>query len=261
MSDRDEARHALPGKAPPAVALVLARAGSKGVPGKNTADIAGKPCVAWTIEAALRSSVARVVVSTDDARVGEVARGLGVEVVERPAALASDAARIDDAARHAAGVAFPQTHHVVILYANVPVRPARLIDDALDLLRLGGCDSVQSFTPVGKHHPWWTVRVDECTGELRPWEGERLFHDVFRRQDLPAAYVPDGGVMALTRDSLFLRRTDEPSHPHAFLGRVRRAVVTPPGSVIDIDSGLDLEVARAALRAADLGRERHGHAA
>jgi len=251
-----------------AVAVILARAGSKGVPGKNVAVVGGRPCIAWTIDAAQRSrAVGSVVVTTDDLRAREIARAMGCVVVDRPLALASDSATVDDAVRHAVGAISPcgerakedlPERAVVILYANVPVRPAGLIDRAVRLLVRSGCDSVQSYAPVGKHHPWWTVRIDAGEGDgtgsqadsgvVRPWEGEVLYHGVYRRQDLPAAHVPDGGVVAVTARSLFCELPGVAAGPHAFLGRDRRAVLTVEGEVVDIDSRVDLAVADAILR-------------
>ena len=208
-----------------ATAIILARAGSKGVPGKNTRDIAGRPCIAWTIEHAQRAgSVGLVAVSSDDPRALDIARSMGALALDRSPALATDTARIDDAAREAVlqierGQAVPRRPHdqspsqreglgvgslgaalqqtvppanspIVILYANVPIRPAGLIDRAVELLVRTGCDSVQSYQPVGKHHPWWTARVGD-DGAVRPWEGDILNHAVFRRQDLPPAFIPD----------------------------------------------------------------------
>ncbi len=233
-----------------ATAIILARAGSKGVPGKNAALVGGRPCIAWTIDAARAAqSVGKVVVSTDGAALGAIAREHGCEVIERPAELAGDTARVDAAARHAAERCCPDDdlHVIVVLYANVPVRPTGLIDRAVRLLVQVGCDSVQSYQPVGKHHPWWTARLDDH-GTVRPWEGDVLNHGVFRRQDLPPAVIPDGGVIALTRRALFERVPGATPGPHAFFGVDRRGVENPAGSVVDIDSPLDLMVADAVLR-------------
>lgn len=237
-----------------ATAIILGRAGSKGVPGKNVAMVAGKPCGVWTIDLARSSaSVSRVVVSTDDVSLASLARDRGATVIDRPAELASDTARIDDAARHAvqalerSGARFEGSSPLVILYANVPVRPRDLIDRAVALLTSSGCDSVQSYQPVGKHHPWWTARLDP-SGTVRPWEGDVLNHGVFRRQDLPSAFIPDGGIIALTRRALFCEIPGVAPGPHAFFGKDRRGVINPEGAVVDIDAPTDLLVADAILR-------------
>ena len=170
----------------------------------------------------------------------------GIDVVLRPEDLASDDARVDDAARHALEQLNGAEHeHIVILYANVPVRPAGLIDATIDLLRRTGADSAQSYADVGKHHPWWTARIESADGVVRPWEGDVINHGAHRRQDLPPAYVPDGGVLVVTREALMSTQGD-PS-PHAFLGSDQRGMVTRSGDVIDIDGAIDVIVADAIL--------------
>lgn len=245
----------------PALAVILARAGSKGVPGKNVREVGGRPCIAWTIEHAMAAqSVGLVAVSSDDPRALEVARAMGAVALRRSDGLATDTARVDDAAREAVGQVegargvLPAEHPVVILYANVPVRPEGLVDRAVGLLVTSGCDSVQSYQAVGKYHPWWTARVGE-DGQVRPWEGDVLNHGVFRRQDLPPAFVPDGAVIVCTRRALFCGVGAAPG-PHAFFGRDRRGVVNPEGSVVDIDSELDFLAAAATLEARRSSRPR-----
>jgi CMP-N-acetylneuraminic acid synthetase len=127
----------------------------------------------------------------------------------------------------------------VILYANVPIRPAGLIDRAIATLRSTGADSVQSYERPGKYHPFWMVRLG-AQGEVSAWQE----NTVYRRQDLPPAFMPDGGVIAVTRQSLF---TVVEGQPHAFLGRDRRGIENPQGSVIDVDHRVDLLVADAML--------------
>lgn len=239
---------------PRALAIVLGRAGSKGVPGKNLAPIAGKPCVRWTIDAARASkSVGDVAVSSDSDALLTLARDAGAIAIARPPELAHDAARVDDAARDAltryesAHAPLAPTAPIVVLYANVPVRPLDLIDRAVALLVSTGCDSVQSYTTVGKHHPWWMIRLDDA-GRIAPWQGDVLYHNVFRRQDLPPAFVPDGGVLVVTRRALTMQIPGVPDGPHAFLGIDRRGVTTPEGGVVDIDTPSDLLEADALLR-------------
>jgi CMP-N-acetylneuraminic acid synthetase len=231
-----------------ALALILGRAGSKGVPGKNTAIVGGRPCVMWSIDFAREAQrVSRVAVSTDDEAMQRMAIDAGADVVARPAELAGDGATVDDAARHAVDALGWTAGPIAILYANAPVRPAGLLDRALELLESTGCDSVQSVARIGKHHPWWTARLDD-EGRLAPWEGETLNHGVYRRQDLPPAYLPDGGVLAVTRRALFCEVSGVAPGPHAFLGVDRRAVATAEGAVVDIDAPIDLIVADALLR-------------
>lgn len=230
--------------------IILARAGSKGLPQKNTWPVAGRPCIEWTFDHALDACLPeRVVLSTDDPIAADLAHARDIRVLDRPRELATDTATIDAAARHALDLVSPHpTTPVVILYANVPVRPPGLIVRALNLLETSRCHSVQSYEPVGKHHPWWTVRF-EPDAVVKPWEGDVLNHNVFRRQDLPPAYIPDGGVIALTQDALRLRIPDALPGPHAFLGLDRRGIINPPGSVIDIDTEIDRLVAEATLHA------------
>ncbi|MFP4145602.1 MAG: cytidylyltransferase domain-containing protein [Phycisphaeraceae bacterium] len=226
--------------------VILARAGSKGLPRKNALPLAGRPMIAWTVQHARQSaSLSRYLVSTDGEELASIARDAGAEVILRPPELAHDTATVDAAARHAleqaeaeAGETFDA---VVILYGNVPLRPADLTDRAVAKLARTGCDSVQSVCPVGKMHPYWMKQLAGDAGDvLEPW----VENQVYRRQDLPPVYMLDGGIIAVTRASLL---TTAPDQPHAFLGRDRRAVVTEPGEVVDVDTATDLRVAEAIL--------------
>lgn len=220
------------------VAVVVGRAGSKGLPGKNLLPIGGLPMIAHSIGHALAArTVGRVVCSTDGPEIAAAAADAGADVVLRPPELATDDATVDAAVRHAVGDLESSTTMVVILYGNIPIRPVDLIDRAVRELRVTGADSVQSYAPVGKHHPFWTVRLGE-DGAVSPWEA----NDIYRRQDLPPAFIPDGGVIAVTRESLFSTDSD---HPHAFLGRNRRGIRNPGGCVVDVDDRLDYLVAQA----------------
>ena len=220
------------------VAVVIGRAGSRGLPGKNLLPIGGRPMIAHSIGHAIDArSVGRVLCSTDGEEIAAAAERAGAEVVRRPAELATDTATVGATVRHAVREAGSPAGIVVLLYGNVPVRPPDLIDRAVAELVRTGADSVQSYAPVGKHHPYWTVRLD-VSGEVSAWEE----NDVHRRQDLPPAFIPDGGVVVVSRDALFATGSE---HPHAFLGRRRRGVRNPAGSVVDVDDRLDYLVAQA----------------
>jgi len=229
--------------------IIIGRAGSKGLPGKNARPIAGRPCIVWTIEDARAATrIDRVVLSTDDERMLQIGRAMGIEAIPRPADLARDDTTVDAAVRHAAMAADPEGRcaRVVILYANVPVRPPGLIDRGVALLEESGADSVQSYAPVGKHHPLWTAVVGD-DGGVRPWQGDVLNAGIFRRQDLPPAHMPDAGVIVVTRRALFLEIDGVAPGPHAFFGAERRGIITGEGEVVDIDSEIDALVAEAIL--------------
>ena len=196
--------------------------------------------ICHTIQHALAAtSVDRVVVSTDGDAIAEAARSMGVEVVMRPAQLADDRATVDSAVRHAVDACKSDAQIVVILYANVPVRPDGLIDRAVATLRETRADSVQSYERPGKYHPYWMVTLGDH-GEVMQWQP----NSIYRRQDLPSCHMPDGGVIAVKRESLFAVVEGE---PHAFLGRDRRGIENPYGSVVDVDTMLDFTVAEEVL--------------
>lgn len=229
----------------PTLAIVLARAGSQGLPRKNALPCAGQAVIDWTFDHILASTcVDRVVLSTDGDELKEIAAFRGIEAIHRPHVLADSTASIDAAARHAVQTVDPdgRFESIVILYGNVPVRPADLTDRAVAKLRETACDSVQSVCPVGKHHPYW---MKELAGDREDRMVQHVPNRVFRRQDLPPLYGLDGGVIAVTRESLFVVFPDE---PHAFLGVDRRAIVTQPGDVVDIDEAFDLDMAEAILK-------------
>jgi CMP-N-acetylneuraminic acid synthetase len=228
------------------ICIILARAGSKGLPDKNALTVSGKPMVAWTIEHALDSRrIDDVVLSTDSHAISMVGVEYGVTVYQRPEDLAGDTATIDAAARHAIekfeGDTKAQCDRVVVLYGNIPVRPNDLSDRALAKLDETDCDSVQSVNPVGKFHPYWMKQLGGDHGDELLMYQENA---IYRRQDLPPLYMLDGGVIAVTRESLF---KVEQGQPHAFLGTNRRAVITAPGEVIDVDNELDLALAETIL--------------
>lgn len=232
------------------LAVILARAGSKGLPEKNARTLKGKPLLAWTIEHAKNSkSLSKIVLSTDGAALAEIARHHGIDVIHRPAALATDDARVQDAARHAVEQVEQNDHttfgHIVILYGNVPLRPADLTDRAVAKLIQTRADSVQSVCPVGKMHPYWMkILTGENEDVMAPYQP----NEIYRRQDLPPVFMLDGGIIAVTRDALMNSEHDD--QPHGFLGKDRRAVTTEPGQVVDVDSALDLALADALLSSA-----------
>ncbi len=225
------------------LAVIIGRAGSKGLPGKNAAPLLGRAMISYTIEDAMTArTVDRVIVSTDGKEIASAAAALGVAVIDRPRELATDTATVDGAVRHAVEADGGVEEIIVILYANVPVRPDDLIDRAVRTLIDTGADSVQSYGDVGKHHPWWMVTIDKSQ-RVVPHHPNA----VYRRQDLPELLLPDGGVIAVTRKSLF---TVVEGQPHAFLGGDRRGIISACGSVVDVDDASDFAFAETKLKQA-----------
>lgn len=131
------------------VAVVPARGQSKRLPRKNVLLFMGHPLIAWSIRAALCSpSVAACVVTTDDPEIARVAEAYGAAAVERPAALATDAAPTVDAVRHAMEVWSARGNDwdaAMTLQPTNPLRPISMIENAIAEYRRSGCDSLVSI--------------------------------------------------------------------------------------------------------------------
>lgn len=227
------------------LAVILARAGSQGLPDKCVLPLCGRPVIAYTIVHAQQSRyVTDILVTTDSPRVKSMAHAAGIPVIDRPADLATDTARVDDAVRHA--VEQYEAHDggrvdaVVILYGNVPVRADGIIDRCVNHLIATKCDSVRTLTPAGKHHPDWAHTLD----------GDRMIpvrpNSIHRRQDLTPAFFHDGAVVAVTRDALFAASGQD--DPHLFFGEDRRGMIQKPEDTVDIDTRVDFYLAEAVLR-------------
>lgn len=127
------------------VAVIPARGGSRGIPRKNLKTVAGKPLLAWTIDAvAVAETPLRCVVSTDDDEIASLAAAMGAEVVHRPPELATDESPTEPAIIHAVG-AIPDADEidvVLLLQATSPIRDRDTIDRALARFDSSGADSM-----------------------------------------------------------------------------------------------------------------------
>ncbi|HCD31295.1 MAG TPA: hypothetical protein DER01_02745 [Phycisphaerales bacterium] len=228
------------------IAIIIGRAGSKGLKHKNMRPLGGKPLTAWTVEHALQSKLPQaVILSSDGEAILDVGRSYGVHCYNRPDELSGDTVTVDAAVRH--GVSQWENESgktasaIAILYANVALRPDDLTDRALQKLIDTGCDSVQTVYHVGKTHPLWMRKL---TGKDEDIVEPYIPNEIYRRQDLPPVYMLNSGVLAVKRDCLF---DVDPAHPHNFLGQDRRAIVTQETDVVDIDNEIDLLLAQAVL--------------
>lgn len=187
------ARHAdtRGGRDEPWTAVIPLRAGSRGLPGKNTRTLAGRPLYRHSVEAAIAAGAGRVIISTDIPEVIAASHAPCVEVMERPAALCGDSvpmAAVLLQALVAARVSGP----VVLLQATSPLRRVGDIRSALATLREGRFDVVMSVTEADRTVlKWGTVEQ----GAFQPLARAELCFA--NRQDLPAVYRPNGAVYAM----------------------------------------------------------------
>lgn len=182
------------------LALIPARGGSKSIPRKNLAVVAGRPLIAYSIEQALASRlITRTIVSTDDEEIADVARACGAEVpFMRPGALALDESPDLDVFRHALQELHAREGYrcelVVHLRPTGPVRRVEPIDRAIALM-LGRPDahSLRSVS-LAEQTPYKMWRIDD--GELRPLLQAPGMVEAYcaPRQTLPKAYWQNGYV-------------------------------------------------------------------
>ena len=224
------------------VGVITARGGSKSIPKKNIAPLAGKPLIAWTIETALRSAaLSRVIVSTDDTEIAEVARQWGAEVpFLRPAELARDDSPHIPVIVHA--VEWLGSHedmrsdYVLLLQPTSPLRSTEDIDGAIRLALEKDADSVVSVCQASSH-PYLAKRITD-DGRLEDFDHRP--EGYLARQALPPAYVVNGAIYLVRRDVLVEK--------HTFYTERTYAYVMPQARSLDIDTPWDLYLADLVLR-------------
>ncbi|MEI8229657.1 MAG: acylneuraminate cytidylyltransferase family protein [Candidatus Peregrinibacteria bacterium] len=220
-------------------AIIPARGGSKGIPHKNIVPFRGKPLLCSTIATALSCpSIGRIIVSTDDPEIADIARRAGADVpILRPHALALDdtpdfpvfAHVIDWYMKHSE--APPDA--VIWLRPTSPLRSVEDIEGAFALFMSTGADAVRSVT-VSPHHPYWMKHLDQ-EHRLTPFspEGNERTHP--RRQSLPDVYLLNGAVD-------IIRTTSAIATGELWGGDVR-GYVMPFERSVDIDAREDLQLA------------------
>lgn len=224
------------------LALIPARGGSKGIPGKNIIDLCGKPLIAYSIQAGLDSAyVDDVVVSTDSEEIASVAKEYGASVpFIRPDELASDTAKSIDVILHAVEWLKDngQTYDIfILLQPTAPLRTSADIDAAMEKFVAEGMQGLISVAKVSESPV--LMRTIASDGRL-----ERIVaaNDNLRRQEMPEYYVMDGSIYIIRIDELN-KNTNFGDSPIPY--------VMPPERSVDIDEYEDLERARQKLEARD----------
>lgn len=215
------------------LAVITARGKSQRLPGKNVRLFCGKPLIAWTIECAKKSRwVDEVVLSTDDLKIARIAARWGVDrFVRRPASLATARAKSPDAVLHVMKQSEQMGKEaaiVVLLQPTSPLRQARDIDGALEMLVSRRADAVVSVNPVEPS----TRYVNTLSPDLKL---ENFFP---RRTARKGPYYRLNGAVYVAYWNFFKKRRDWYS-PRTY------AYVMPPERSVDIDDEMDFIIASA----------------
>lgn len=222
--------------------IIPARGGSKGVPGKNSKRLGGKPLIEYTIEKAQSSLLlSEVIVSTDSHEIAEIAVHKGVKVpFLRPAELATDTASSLSVLQHAVlsleALGF-YYDAVCLLQPTTPFRGKDFIDKAIQEFQLKNTDALVSVLPVPhEYNPHWVFEPD-TQGYLKIATGEEFL--IQRRQDLPKAYHRDGSIY-LTKTSVI--------KSGSIYGNSISYIESNPEFYVNIDTFQDWDVAEAKLK-------------
>ncbi len=222
--------------------IIPARGGSKGVKDKNIIDIAGRPLIAYTIEAAFKSKlIDKVVISTDSQRIADVVCSqFDVEVIMRPAEYAKDDSPIEESFMHAVEYLRDKqnfnTEVLVWMQPNVPIRPSGIVDRVITGLRDNDADSCVTCYAVDQIPE--VMKAIDSDGCLVP-----LSKDVggIRRQEFPERYLLDGSVVALKAANLFETRGIREAH--IYLGqRVIPVIQSKRRYSVEIDVPDDVDL-------------------
>ena len=212
------------------IGLITARGGSKSVPRKNIKLLAGKPLIAWTIEVAVQcKELSRIIVSTDDEEIAEVAHHWGADVpFMRPVELAADDSSSISVVLHALGWLKENEgvcpDYVMLLQPTSPFRASEDIKQSIGLAKKHRAVAVVSVCEA-ERHPYLCKYIlddgtldDFMTTEMKYW----------RRQDLPPAYAVNGAIYLNKCSSLLADQTFLPSGSIAY--------IMPPERSLDVDT-------------------------
>lgn len=222
--------------------IIPARGGSKSIPRKNIKLFVGKPLIAWAIDTLRQSGViGRVIVSTDDEGIAQVAKEYGAQApFMRPAELAQDTTPTLPVLQHALQWLKENEgywpDYVVLLEPTSPSKRPFHVREVVEMLINTGADSTISVSEVpGVLNPHWQLKLGEG-GRVELFTGGSMKNVIRRRQDLPKTYYRNSSIYAFKPELLF---ADDPS----FYGEDVRAYVTDSKYAFDIDTPEDWEFA------------------
>lgn len=190
------------------LAIIPARGGSKGLPGKNIKPLLGKPLIGWTIEQAFASEyIDEIFVSTDSREIADIAETFGVRVPElRPEELASDISPSSEFVIYT--IEYLQTQgkyfdYIILLEPTSPLRKKKDVDHAIEILeRYPETSSIVSLGEVHTEHPAIVKKINP-DGKVVPFMANS--EKIMRRQDNQKSYFPYGVIYMVRTD--FFQRT------------------------------------------------------
>jgi len=212
------------------IALIPARGGSKGLTRKNVRLLMGRPLIEWTVEAAKKSKyLDKIIVSTEDAEIADIARRCGAEVpFLRPARLAGDHSLVTDVALHVIDSLKRENgedwRYMVLLQPTSPLRISGDIDSAIrEFFSRRNTDAIVGVTEVSEN-PFWMQTID----------GRGLLKSLLppcktmgRRQDLPKVYMVNGAI--------YVCKTNVLRKEGTFCPKKSGAYIMPKNRSVDID--------------------------
>lgn len=225
------------------VAIVPARGGSKGLPGKNIKPLLGKPLIAYTIEAAIQAKdIHRIVVTTDSKDIAEVAAQYGAEIpFMRPQQLATDQSSAIDVYLHAAE--YMMAHEgedmgkFVVLLPTAPLRTAEDIDSALEFWQESKASTLVSMAEADTPISWYYVKNKRGYIENAGFDNDNAIKN---RQINRRYYIPNGAIYILDYKLLKSRRTYYDNRTVAYVMAKEKS--------IDIDTVWDFELAEVKMK-------------
>ena len=219
------------------LAIIPARAGSKRLPNKNILDLAGKPMIVWTIEAAKASKyIDTIVVTSDSSTILKIANELSVGIVERPEVLASDTASTFDVVQHAVGHLKKRFDYIILLQPTSPLRSEKHIDEAIELLIKKNANAIISVCKTS-HTPNWSNTLPK-NGSLANFLNSESVNK--RSQDYDEFYRLNGAIYICKIESLLKNKS-------LFLRESIFAYIMNRKSSIDIDESIDLDLCKCYL--------------
>ncbi|RKF02812.1 CMP-N-acetylneuraminic acid synthetase [Tenacibaculum lutimaris] len=221
------------------ISIIPARGGSKGLPGKNIIDLAGKPLIAWTIEASLKSKyITKTVVSSEDDNILDIAKKNGSEILKRPKELALDTTPSEPVIEHVLNSIedINKYNYLLLLQPTSPLRDAADIDSAIEKLKEKAATALISTKTID--NKILKAFKNNKKGYLEGVSNND--YPFMRRQDLPIVYMPNGAIYIVKVEDFLKSKQLFTDKTISFEMSVEKS--------LDIDTMEDLDRIKAFLR-------------